>query len=373
MTVVAGSSRKLRVFVIGLRAFPNVPGGVETHAQNLYPLIAENGHEVIVASRSPYHQLNEWNGIRFVKIWAPKSKFLEAIVHSTLAVFRAAILRPDVVHIHAVGPSLVVPLARLAALKVVVTHHGPDYDREKWNWMAKSMLRLGECLGMRFSNNRIVISPVIEEMVKRMHKRESVVIPNGVRIPELNFNEDLVRKRGLQPTRYVLMVSRFVPEKRHFDLIEAFEQAQLDGFKLVLAGDADHPDAYEKSLKERAAENPDVVLTGFIGGDDLASLFQYAAAFVLPSSHEGLPISLLEALSFGLPCIASGIPANRSVGLDSEAYFELGDVSSLADKLRRVCAEPLEPIEREQIRAWVDETYNWKKIARQTCDVYLNL
>ena len=96
MTVVAGSSRKLRVFVIGLRAFPNVPGGVETHAQNLYPLIAENGHEVIVASRSPYHQLNEWNGIRFVKIWAPKSKFLEAIVHSTLAVFRAAILRPDV-------------------------------------------------------------------------------------------------------------------------------------------------------------------------------------------------------------------------------------------------------------------------------------
>ena len=302
-------AENITVFVVGLRGFPNVPGGVETHAENLYPLISSLGFNVVCVTRSPYHDQPSWSGIEFLRIWAPRSKYLEAILHSIVAVVWAAFSRPDVVHIHAVGPSLVVPFARLFGLRVVVTHHGPDYDREKWNALARGVLRLGEWCGMKFANERIVISPVIADLVRERYGVESTIIPNGVRLPAFDSDTSVLGKHGLQSGKYVLLVSRFVPEKRHFDLIDAFERAAVAGLKLALVGDSDHPDSYVKSLKERAAANPDIVLTGFLGGNELKAIFQHASVFVLPSSHEGLPISLLEALSFGLPCLASGIPA----------------------------------------------------------------
>ena len=148
--------KKTTIAVLGLRGFPDVPGGIETHAEQLYPIIHSLVFNVICFTRSPYHDLSEWSGITFLRLWAPKTKYFEAIVHSVIGVIRAAFLRPDILHIHGVGPSLVVPLARLLGLRVVVTHHGPDYDREKWNTLAKTILRLGESWGMRFANERIV-------------------------------------------------------------------------------------------------------------------------------------------------------------------------------------------------------------------------
>ena len=358
------------LMVLGLRGFPNVPGGVETHAEKLYPIVSGLGYKTTCITRSPYHQVAEWQGVSFLRIWAPKSKFLEAIVHSLLGTFRAAIRRPDVLHIHAVGPALVVPLARLLGLNVVVTHHGPDYDREKWNPLAKAMLRLGERFGMRYSNERIVISPVISDIVEKKHSVKSNIIPNGVTLPNLDRPESDVEKFGLQANNYVLLVSRFVPEKRHLDLIDAFERLNVDGLKLALVGDSDHPDEYDRELKRRAASNPDIVLTGFLGGAELRAVFQHARMFVLPSSHEGLPISLLEALSYGLPCVASDIPANVSVGLESDAYFELGDVDDLSTKMSAQLDEPLTDSKRSTRRAWVAQTYDWQRIARQTVAVY---
>ncbi len=358
------------VLVLGLRGFPNVPGGVETHAENLYPIIASLGIKVICVTRRPYHDRLSWSGIEFIPTWAPRSKFLEAILHSILAVLKAAFIRPDVVHIHAVGPSLVVPLARLLGLKVVVTHHGPDYEREKWNALAKGIIRFGEWCGMNFANERIVISPVIAESVRERYGVDSTIIPNGVQLPELDSDRSILDRYGLQADEYVLLVSRFVPEKRHFDLIDAFERAAIAGFKLALVGDADHPDSYDKALKEKAAANPDIVLTGFLGGSELKAVFQYARVFVLPSSHEGLPISLLEALGFGLPCLASGIAANRSVGLDEKAYFELGNIDQLAEKITAISRQSWSDVDRVETRQWVAETYDWNRIARQTAEVY---
>ena len=268
------------------------------------------------------------------------------------------------------APALVVPFARLLGLKVVVTHHGPDYDREKWNPLAKAMLRLGERFGMRYANERIVISPVISDIVRNKHSVESDIIPNGVSLPVLDRPASDVEKFGLQSNNYLLLVSRFVPEKRHLDLIEAFEKLSSNGLKLALVGDSDHPDEYDRELKRRAAGNSDVVLTGFLGGAELQAMFQHARIFVLPSSHEGLPISLLEALSYGLPCVASSIPSNVSVGLDSSAYFELGDVNDLADKISTQLDQPLLDADRNQRRKWMSEKYDWQRIARQTVAVY---
>ena len=142
---MTGDSDSFTVFVLGLRGFPGVQGGVETHAENLYPLMSEKGVKVICATRKPFHihDSPEWLGVRLLPIWAPKSRYFEAIVHSILATIWAARLRPDVVHVHAVGPALVTPLIRLFGLRAVVTHHGPDYDREKWTYIPRAVLRLG--------------------------------------------------------------------------------------------------------------------------------------------------------------------------------------------------------------------------------------
>lgn len=364
------SRNRLKAYVIGLRGFPDVPGGVETHAENLYPLISKEGFRVLCATRSPYHDLDEWNGIEFVRTWAPKSKFLEALVHSILAVVKTIWHRPDVVHIHAVGPSLVVPLARLLGKRVVVTHHGPDYDREKWNRLAKGILRLGERLGMTYANERIVISPVIADIVHRRYGKDSTIIPNGVRLPELDQPPSALEQLGLEAGRYLINVSRLVPEKRHFDLIDAFERLAKPGLKLALVGGADHPGEYDAALAERARNNPDIVLTGFRRGSELKALFQHARVFILPSSHEGLPISLLEALSFGLPCVASDIPANVCVGLPDDHYFALGDTEALAERLNEALATEYDDSARAARRNWVAEHYDWRQIASQTAEVY---
>ena len=359
--------------MLGLRGFPGVQGGVETHAEHLCPLLVEMGCDLTVLARSQYQPREigkVWKGVKFVPLWAPRSKGLEAILHSFLGVLYAAIKRPDVLHIQAIGPAIMVFPARLLGLRVVVTHHGPDYDRQKWGRFAKLVLQLGERFGMRWSNARIVISEVIRSLVRGKHGRESTLIPNGVVLPAMPDTVGALTAFGLEPGKYVLLVSRLVPEKRHLDLIAAFQQAMLPGWKLAIVGASDHPDAYMKQVLDLAEATPGVVCTGLQTGLALRELYAHAGIFVLPSSHEGLPIAMLEALSYGLPVIASDIPANLEVGLPEEHYFPLGDVAALAGRLGEFAARPLIKEARESRRAWVSGRFDWKDIARQTMTVY---
>ncbi len=364
----------MRVAFLGLRGFPNVQGGVETHAEHLCPLLVELGCEVDVIVRASYQSEaigNAWKGIRFHRLWSPRSKGLEAILHTLLGVLYAGfVLRPDVLHIQAIGPALMAPLARLLGLRVVVTHHGPDYDRQKWGRFAKLALQSGERFGMRWTHGRIVISEVIRGLVKGKHGCESTLIPNGVVLPAMPESVGALTVFGLESGKYVLLVSRLVPEKRHLDLIAAFKRAALPGWKLAIVGASDHPDVYVRQVLDTAGATPDVVCTGLQTGLALRELYAHAGIFVLPSSHEGLPIAMLEALSYGLPVVASNIPANLEVGLPDEHYFSLGDVNALAARLKEFAAQPLTPQARESRRAWVSERFDWRDIAQRTLAVY---
>lgn len=364
----------MHVAFLGLRGFPEIQGGVETHCAHLCPILVEQGCMVTVIARAGYQRLEfgpSWRGVHFRSIWTPRSKGAEAIVHTFLGVLYAGLwLRPDVLHIQAIGPALMVPLARLLGMKVVVTHHGPDYDRQKWGRIARLILRMGERFGMRLSNQRIVISEVISEIVRAKHARNSVLIHNGVDLPQLPSSSSALESFNLMPGKYVLLVSRLVPEKRHLDLIEAFGRAQLEGWKLVVVGASDHPDEYTKSVLAEAAKRQDVICAGFQKGVALQELYAHAGIFVLPSSHEGLPIALLEALSFGLPVLASDIPANLEVGLPPQHYFPLGGIDLLAEKLKQFSEVSLSDALRTERRAWVAERYNWNRIAEKTVAVY---
>jgi len=367
---------KISVMVLGLRGFPQVQGGVETHAEHLYTELAQLGCNVEVLVRDSYQPSENpptWKGIRFKRLWAPRKKSLEAIIHTFLGVLYAAVHRPNVLHIHAIGPALMTPLARLLGLNVVVTHHGPDYNRQKWGRSAKAILRMGERFGMMFASQRIVISDGIRTLVRDKYDRPSVLIRNGVTLPEKSTTTAALERFGLIPGKYILLVSRLVPEKRHLDLILAFSKAGLDGWSLALVGASDHPDDYTRSVLDTAADTPGVVCTGFQSGLALRELYSHASLFVLPSSHEGLPIALLEALSYGLPALASDIPANMEVGNPGISFFPLGDVDKLAQGLSEHATKARDIRHADAIQRDVAEIYRWSAIAHETRMVYAHV
>jgi glycosyltransferase involved in cell wall biosynthesis len=360
----------VKISVLGVRGIPNVQGGIESHAEQLYKRLAGLGCDVEVIVRTPYvprgsHTLAS---IRLRRLWSPRRSGLEALIHSVIGVLYAAVARPDILHIHGVGPAIVTPIARLFGLRVVVTHHGPDYDREKWGRLARWTLRTGERLGMRHSHARIAISHVISELVRSKHHCDTDLIPNGAAVGHICPGEDHVRRYGLEPGRYFLQVSRFVPEKRQLDLIRAYAAAPMAGWKLALVGALDADD-YSRTV-EAAATRPGVVLTGYLNGIALEQLYANAGIFVLPSSHEGLPIALLEALGYGLPVLASDIPANLEIGLDTSSYFPLGDTMALAQAMARVARTPRQSSSRSTLQCRALRTYDWDQIARDTLKIY---
>lgn len=365
--------KPIHVMMLGLRGFPDVQGGVETHVQHLGIELLQSHITLSVIVRAPYmrhYPQDNWKGIRFYRVWSPKSKGLEAIVHSFLGVLLAAVKRPDILHIQAIGPAIVAPLARLLGLRVVVTHHGPDYDRQKWGRFATAILRLGERFGVKSANRTIVISQTIQDLVRHKYGVETVKIPNGVNLPELAATTSALAQFDLQPQRYFLMVTRLVPEKRHLDAIAAFRAAAVPGWKLVIVGRSDHPDGYTRQVLDAAEQQDGVVMAGFQSGLALAELYSHAGLFLLPSSHEGLPIALLEALSFGLPVLASNIPPHTELELGQDRYFALGDSVEMAQRMVDWSQRPLSPGQRQAVRAWVAERYHWPRIAQATAAVY---
>ncbi|WP_163270908.1 glycosyltransferase family 4 protein [Chelativorans alearense] len=362
--------------MLGLRGIPNVQGGVERHVEMLGCELARLGWHVTVIGRRSYlpeRAVTNWNGIDVVPIWSPRKVALEAAVHTLLGVLYSGLHRPDILHIHAIGPSLMVPLARLLGLKVVVTHHGFDYNRQKWGPVAKRILKLGEALGMRFADGRIAIAGGIAEAMQTRYGVPVSFIPNGVAIHSAKDGGKELERSDLSPQGYILTVARLVPEKRQTDLIDAFAKLRNPAHKLVIVGGSEFETPYSRRLEEKARGVPGVVMTGFQTGDSLAALFANAALFVLPSSHEGMPIALLEALGHGLPTLASDIPANLEVGLPAEDYFPLGDVDALAAAIERKLSSSSSEEERRHKAREIEDRYGWASIAERTAAVYRSL
>lgn len=223
-------------------------------------------------------------------------------------------------------------------------------------------------MGCLFADEVIVISEVIRNLIRRKYGRTEQVhlIYNGVPCPDYTNCPKYFRELGITERNYILGMCRFVPEKNLHHLVEAFRRVDKKGCRLVLAGDTDFEDEYSRALKREARENG-VILTGFVKGKKLHSLLTNARCYVLPSSHEGLPIALLEAMSYRLPVIVSDIPANKEMGLDASCYFETGNIEQLADRLQEIIDGDFKQVHYDM------EKYGWDGIALRVADVYENL
>lgn len=361
----------LRVAVIGSRGLPGVHGGIERHAEELYPRLVKRGVQVTVYARRAYvAQDAEFKGVRVVSLGSLSGRHTEAITHTALSLWHARRGHYDLVHVHAIGPGLLLPLSRLLGFRrSVLTFHALDYERAKWGRFAKAVLRLAEHVAVRRATQVIAVSQSGARHLESRYHRQIHYIPNGPGELSKRPPGALLKRLGLQGGDYVLFVGRLIPEKCPDDLAAAV--VALPHLKVVFAGDSSHTDEYTDRLRATAGSR--ALFPGYMYGADLEELYSSALAYVLPSEVEGLSISLLEAMTFELPVIVSDIAGNlEALGAPPAGLvFPLRDREALADALRRVAADA--DLRRDLGRratTRVREAYDWEIIADKTATVY---
>ena len=359
------------VAVVGCRGMPGVHGGIERHVEELYPRLVRRGARVTVYARSAYVPGDTvCDGVEVVSLGALSGRTTEAISHTARAIWHARRGGYDVLHVHAIGPGLLIPFARLLGFSsCVLTFHALDYERAKWGPAAKAFLRLSEQVAVRSATEVIAVSRSGERHLVDHYRREVHYIPNGPGELTRRPPGEVLRRLGLQGGDYVLFVGRLIPEKCPDDLVAAI--AELPQMKVVFAGDSSYTDEYTRSLRSAAGSR--ALFPGYMYGSDLEELYSSALAYVLPSEVEGLSISLLEAMAFGLPVVVSDIPGNLEALGDPPAglVYPLRDRAALVAALDRLAADPdlRDELGRRAV-ARVREAYDWETIADQTLAVY---
>ena len=369
----------MRIAMLGHKRVPSREGGVEIVVAELAVRMAAKGHQVTCYNRGGHHvsgrefdgeKRKEFQGVRLKTVPAINIKGIAAMTASAFASVCAAFGRYDVVHFHTEGPCATLFLTKLFGKKCVVTVHGLDHQRSKWGRLARTYILLGEKCAAKYADEIIVLSRGVQEYFKAHYNRETRLIPNGV-TPVENKPADKIRQDyGLNKDDYILYLGRITPEKGIHYLIEAYQGLQTDK-KLVIAGGASDSDDYFESLKKMAAGNEKILFTGFVQGQTLEELYSNAYLYVLPSDLEGMPLSLLEAMSYGNCCVVSDIAENADVVRDHGLTFLKGNVQSLRNCLQTLCDDFLTVQGyKETAATFICSQYGWDESTKLTLKAY---
>lgn len=370
----------MKIAMIGQKGIAVGAGGVEKHVEEIASRLVEKGHEVTVYYRNTFisEDINEYKGIKLKKIKTIKNKSLDAIIYTFKATIDALKDNYDIYHYHALGPASLSFIPKLFGKKVIVTVHGLDWKRDKWGKFARLYLKFGEKVTGRFSDYVISVSENIKDyFINKYDKRNNentVYVPNGVTI-EGNIEADLIKSRyGLEKNKYILFLARLVPEKGAHYLINAFKRIKNDnGIKLVIAGGSSFTDSYENKLKKLANNDENIIFTGNVSGKLLKELYSNCMLYTLPSDIEGMPITLLEAMSYSRYVVVSDIKENTNVikNCNVKYIFKKGDIDDLYFKLVNCidygkehdycCNEYLETVKRD---------FNWDSVIDKDIMVY---
>lgn len=369
--------KKLSVAMFGQKRLSR-EGGVEIVVKELCTRMAKAGHKVTCYNRSGHHvsgaeydKKTEYTGIRQRSVPTIEKKGLAAVSSSFFAALCSAFGRYDVVHIHAEGPAFFCWIPKMFGKKVIVTVHGIDWQREKWkSGFGSKFIRRGEKNAVKYADEIIVLSVGVQEYFEKTYGRKTRFIPNGVNRPEIQKPELITEKYGLTKDSYILFLGRLVPEKGLRYLIEAYKQTKTDK-KLVIAGGSSDTDSFMKEIKELAKDDERILFTGFVQGKMLDELYSNAYIYTLPSDLEGMPLSLLEAMSYGNCCLTSDIPECTEVVEDKAFIFKKSDVDDLKNCLQDACDHPEKVWElKKQAADFICEKYNWDDVVEETMKLY---
>ena len=369
---------RLHIAMIGQRGVPATYGGVEHHVEELGARLAERGHRVTVFCRKGYSEEEPptYRGMELRHLPSVATKHLEAISHSAASALSTFSSKPDVVHFHALGPGLVAPLARLNGRSAIVqTVHGLDGERAKWGKASARVLRRAERMSARVPDSTIVVSRDLQAHYDSVHARTTTAIPNGVVAPKPEPLSEIALEHGLRPGSYVLHVGRIVPEKRLDLLLKAFRRVRTSK-RLVIAGGDSFSSDYVEEVHALAAADDRVLMLGYVFGAPLRGLYTNAAAFVLPSALEGLPLTLLEAASYGIPVVASDIAPHAEVmgaSRPGARLFATGEEDALVDVLGETLTGGDKVVEgATALKTRVVSTHDWDATTDRVEAVYYN-
>lgn len=366
--------------MFGHKRIPSREGGVEIVVEELCSRLVRAGHTVVCYNRAGHHVSgaeydakikNEYKGIKLKTVPTIEKKGLAAVSSSFFAALCCTIRRYDVVHIHAEGPAFFAWLPKLFGKKVVVTIHGIDWQREKWkNGFGSKFIRQGERNAVKYADEIIVLSKGVQDYFKDTYGRKTHFISNGVNRLKIREADLITEKFGLTKDSYILFLGRLVPEKGIRYLVEAFKSVKMDK-KLVIAGGSSDTESFTKELKELAKGDNRIIFTGFVQGQMLDELYSNAYIYTLPSDLEGMPLSLLEAMSYGSCCLVSDIPECAEVVEDKALIFKKSDVSDLREKLQDACNHPEKVMQlKKQAADFICEKYNWDDVVEETMKLY---
>lgn len=382
MKDIKNGNTSLNIAMVGQKRIPSREGGIEIVVEELAVRMVELKHNITCYNRTGHHVsgkeydskcLKEYKGIKLKNVFTVNSKGLAAMTSSVSAAICAALGRYDIVHFHAEGPAFMCWLPKLFGKKVVVTVHGLDHQRAKWGKFASAYIMQGEKNAVKYADSIIVLSENVQNYFKDIYQRETCFIPNGVNYPQIE-KADLIKKQfNLDKDSYILFLGRLVPEKGLRYLVEAFKQVKTDK-KLVIAGGSSDTQAFAAELMEMSKNDSRMLFTGFVQGKMLEELYSNAYLYTLPSDLEGMPLSLLEAMSYGNCCLTSDIEECASVVEEKALVFRKGDVEDLRDKLQMLCDNP-EMVKKYQDRAadYICRKYSWDDVVKKTLEIYENV
>ncbi len=374
----------MKILMLGHKRIPSREGGVEIVVEKLAVRMAEQGHDVTVYNRKGHHvsgkdidkteaKLKEYKNVRIVTIPTFQNGKLNALVYSFFASVKAVFGKYDIIHIHAEGSCGFMWFLKLFRKNTVVTIHGLDWQRAKWGGFATKYLLFCEKRAAKNAGKIIVLTKSIQEYFEKTYARKTICIPNGIEKVKPEKCSLINERYGIEKDGYILFLGRIVPEKGIEYLINAYMKLDTDK-KLVIAGGSSHTDDYMKKIQMMAEKDERIIMTGFVQGKLLEELYSNAYIFVQPSDVEGMPISLLEAMSYGNCCVVSDIRENVETVEDKAIAFEKGNENDL----RRALTELLEDSQKvksykENAGEYVVQKYNWDNVTMQTLAVYEEL
>lgn len=371
--------KKLNIAMLGHKRIPSREGGIEIVVEELSTRMVKLGHQVTCYNRNGHHvsgsefdgkHLSKYKGVQLKPVWTIDRKGLAAMTASLSGAIKAAFGKYDVVHFHAEGPCAMLWLPKLFGKRCIATIHGIDWQRAKWSGFASKYIKFGEKVAVRFADEIIVLSEGVQKYFKDTYGRETVFIPNGVNRSEIREAKLIKEKFGLDKDGYILFLGRIVPEKGVSYLIEAFKQIETDK-KLVIAGGSSDTEAFMQELKELARGDDRIIFTGFVQGRMLEELYSNSYVYCLPSDLEGMPLSLLEAMSYGNCCVVSDIAECAEVVEDKAVVFRKRNAKHLKDKLQELCNKP-EIVEQYRRTAadFICQKYSWDDVVDRTIELY---
>ena len=370
---------KLNIAMLGHKRIPSREGGIEIVVEELSTRMVETGHSVTCYNRSGHHvsgkefdggSHKEYKGVKLKSVFTINRKGLAAMTSSFFGAICTAFGKYDVVHFHAEGPCAMLWLPKMFGKRCIATIHGIDWQRAKWGGFASKYIKSGEKVAVKYADEIIVLSEGVQKYFMETYGRKTAFIPNGVNRPILRDPQMIKEKYGLDIDEYILFLGRLVPEKGITYLIEAFKKVQTDK-KLVIAGGSSDTDAFMQELKKLAEDDDRIVFTGFVQGQMLEELYSNAYVYTLPSDLEGMPLSLLEAMSYGNCCLTSDIAECAEVVEDKAILFKKSDIDDLKEKLQYACDNP-DAVKKLKDGAadFICGKYNWDDVVEQTLKLY---